>query len=959
MSSDLEPATVSLAPAVCGLAAFLAARYGADRIVNVRHRAWRSTHPIRDPVLAKSLLPPYLDEARDFCSSERWVDFDLQREALPLETIRRSVVVCGDLPERSTASASLQRVAWLSRSAVATIIASHERGLDSYADGVETLTSAIHHGRRTLAAFREVVTSAGMRPTLSGLTDTSALDPTQRTMVAVVDHCPLDAGRSAPNEFRPLALMATYNDLDIAVQTVSRLLDDGCDVYLRDNWSTDGTYEQMLEVAKRRRGLTVGRFPESGPIPYHDYLGLLGWKEEIASRHPGRWILSVDSDEIRCSPWTDVSFRGGLYIADLMGFNAVDLTVLNFQAIDNRFEAGMDPEHSLPYFEFGRLSAHFLQIKTWRQGGERVNLSESGGHEVRFAGRRVFPYKSILKHYPLRSTTQARRKVFQERKPRYAPETRAKGWQIQYDRYRPEDAFLRAPEELTRFEQGKTHADYMIELVSGIGVIGSRTLEDAAPPIPSAPPAPSPSALCGIPGQDSAGLLREKDALLEDLHTQVAHLTDTNRGLQAELKQLRTDADDARGALERARSESADLDITLTTEREVLTRVLSSRSWRLTRPLRLAGEAARVVLRGRRRALRATFVSRSLQWLSVRRRPQRRADWAVVASSRLFDESWYLQRYPDVAAAGVDPILHYLDWGVRDGRNPGPRFDGLWYLSANPDVLRAGMNPLVHYLRYGQAEGRVHRHVHEGDGDLRDHTLVRHVLERNGVAISLDFSAEVAAHDAWRGMIDTGWETGVFDFLAGVLREGDVFFDVGASLGPFAIWAARRVGTSGRVVAIEPDPLALSLLEHNLALNGCRNVIVIGRAIHDTDGVVGLRRREQWGDSKTRTVPAGESFDRRVEGVTLANLCIELGVCPSVLKMDIEGGERVLLDPETWAIVRAARAVALELHQEALGAAREPLDVQLGELARCPAIAYREIGQRNERNCNVAWVRLQ
>ena len=116
--------------------------------------------------------------------------------------------------------------------------------------------------------------------------------------------------------------------------------------------------------------------------------------------------------------WPDISFRGGLYIADVMGFNAVDLTVLNFHAIDNRFEPGMDPEHSLPFFEFGRVSAHSLEIKTWRQGAERVNLSESGGHEARFAGRRVFPYKFMLKHYPLHSTEQARRKVFQERKPR-------------------------------------------------------------------------------------------------------------------------------------------------------------------------------------------------------------------------------------------------------------------------------------------------------------------------------------------------------------------------------------------------------------------------------------------------------------------------------------------------------------------------------------------------------------
>ena len=38
-----------------------------------------------------------------------------------------------------------------------------------------------------------------------------------------------------------------------------------------------------------------------------------------------------------------------------------------------------------------------------------------------------------------------------------------------------------------------------------------------------------------------------------------------------------------------------------------------------------------------------------------------------------FDAAWYLQRYPDIAEAGVDPFEHYLLWGWREGRNPSAR----------------------------------------------------------------------------------------------------------------------------------------------------------------------------------------------------------------------------------------------------------------------------------------------
>ncbi len=35
-----------------------------------------------------------------------------------------------------------------------------------------------------------------------------------------------------------------------------------------------------------------------------------------------------------------------------------------------------------------------------------------------------------------------------------------------------------------------------------------------------------------------------------------------------------------------------------------------------------------------------------------------------------FDSAWYLATYKDVAAAGMDPMEHYLIQGFREGRNP-------------------------------------------------------------------------------------------------------------------------------------------------------------------------------------------------------------------------------------------------------------------------------------------------
>lgn len=74
-----------------------------------------------------------------------------------------------------------------------------------------------------------------------------------------------------------------------------------------------------------------------------------------------------------------------------------------------------------------------------------------------------------------------------------------------------------------------------------------------------------------------------------------------------------------------------------------------------------------------------------------------------------FDSSFYLACYPDVAQAGVNPLLHFFHTGWREGRNPSLRFDTRYYLEVNEDVRDAELNPFLHYLSSGRGEGRLPR----------------------------------------------------------------------------------------------------------------------------------------------------------------------------------------------------------------------------------------------------------
>lgn len=72
----------------------------------------------------------------------------------------------------------------------------------------------------------------------------------------------------------------------------------------------------------------------------------------------------------------------------------------------------------------------------------------------------------------------------------------------------------------------------------------------------------------------------------------------------------------------------------------------------------------------------------------------------------LFDAEYYRTTYPDVAGAGVNPLIHFIAAGAFEGRNPHPLFDTAFYFRKYPDVAAAGANPLGHYLKHGAAERR-------------------------------------------------------------------------------------------------------------------------------------------------------------------------------------------------------------------------------------------------------------
>lgn len=315
------------------------------------------------------------------------------------------------------------------------------------------------------AAFQRDLTSIGLDADFVGVHGSAPADPDLLAVFAGQGGLVLPP----PPSFRVVALITAFNEEDVIVDVLGHLAVQGVETILIDNWSTDATVERA-ETLLGMGLVRVERFPPDGRSLSYDWSQLLLFKAQIAADEPASWFIHHDADEIRRSPWKDLTLREALYQADVRRFNAVNHTQLDFHPTDTSdFGPGMHLEDNFRFFSPAPVVSLDYRVNAWKNLGVPVDLATSGGHSVQFAGRRVFPYNFLLKHYPIRSQAHGERKVLRERKPRWNPDERRRGWHFQYDHIRSGHNFVHRPEELRLFDDG-FYESQMVELLSTIGL---------------------------------------------------------------------------------------------------------------------------------------------------------------------------------------------------------------------------------------------------------------------------------------------------------------------------------------------------------------------------------------------------------------------------------------------------------------------------------------------------------
>jgi len=460
------------------LADYFGAKFGCTHIIDIGCKSIENLIPLHP----KFKIIGYADSQNllQYSKKHKFVDWKQlefeKNDALQLskDVLKKSVIVCDNFYESLknpfVLLATLKK--FLDNSPICILTMTNQGIIETQSE--DTIKENQDVKMRNLEEFKKILNSKGFNLLFLGLTVKDNSDCEKNNILAIIEGNNSISNQivrkeiKAAEKFKVISIMPVYNEADIIIPSINYLVNQGIDVYVIDNWSTDGTYE----LAKNFDGkgtVRIERFPTTGPSSHYRWGDILSRIEKLTQELDADWFTFQDCDEIRSSPWPNVNLKDSIYMADKSGFNAIDHTVIEFRPVDNEFKPGSNFENHFQYYEFSKIFAHFLEVKAWKNLGIPISLVDSGGHVVSFKGYRVYPYKFLLKHYPIRSQSHGEKKVLKDRKPRwYKPEV-SKGWHVHYDAFTEGHNFLYQREKLEFFDE-EFYKKFLIERISGIGI---------------------------------------------------------------------------------------------------------------------------------------------------------------------------------------------------------------------------------------------------------------------------------------------------------------------------------------------------------------------------------------------------------------------------------------------------------------------------------------------------------
>lgn len=166
-------------------------------------------------------------------------------------------------------------------------------------------------------------------------------------------------------------------------------------------------------------------------------------------------------------------------------------------------------------------------------------------------------------------------------------------------------------------------------------------------------------------------------------------------------------------------------------------------------------------------------------------------------------------------------------------------------------------------------------------------------------------------------------ETHILSWVGKVLRRGNTFIDVGAHAGWISLVSSRFVGSTGRVVAIEPSPALASFIRYHCNVNRVAVIAVERFAVADSSGFADFFIHNQgissinslFESSVAREAPIGSPISKIcVLTRSLDDYCETRKLRPDLIKIDVEGAELLALEGASTILSKDKPALIIAIH---------------------------------------------
>lgn len=171
------------------------------------------------------------------------------------------------------------------------------------------------------------------------------------------------------------------------------------------------------------------------------------------------------------------------------------------------------------------------------------------------------------------------------------------------------------------------------------------------------------------------------------------------------------------------------------------------------------------------------------------------------------------------------------------------------------------------------------------------------------------------------GYADGGHEPWLQELLKSQLAAGDCYYDLGSHAGFFALIAARQVGPTGAVLAVEPDPDNVQVVQANVARNKLAQITLLQAAVWSSNTHLNFQPNLDSTQGHVSSNGHSQGGAISVQAVCLDDLVFREGYrAPTLIKMDVEGAE--------WEALHGARRVLTEAKPKLLCEVHDPAQME-------------------------------